>query len=98
MKTALLIIFILSAGSIFACQNSVVNKCSTSQATIVELSQSETDDCCSEYCFCNCCNHISINILINNTKVVDNNMVHPHSNINQNISGYLSLPWQPPNF
>ena len=98
MKTAILIILILSAGSIFACQNSVANKCSTVQTKIVELSQSETKDCCSEYCFCNCCNQISIIILINNPKVVVNNITHLSSILNQNISGYLSLPWQPPKF
>ena len=96
MKTAIFIIIILVSNSIYACNNSSSDECNIIQNETNELTQSESDDCCSEYCFCNCCNQISVlsfSLMQNITYKLSSTII---INSIQNLSDYSSFHWQPP--
>ena len=96
MKTAIIIIIILSSSSISACNNSPTDEHIIIQLETNDFAQSETDDCCSEFCFCNCCNQISVlslSLMQNITYKLSSTII---INSIQNLSDYSSFHWQPP--
>lgn len=60
------------------------------------VSQPETSNCCSDFCFCNCCNHVSLLSLI----MTQNNYENYSKSISlhsiKDLSDYSTLHWQPP--
>ena len=64
MKTAIIIFILFAVSSIHACDNSPSGKCESVQVEIDKLLQSESEDCCGELCYCNCCSQISVLSLI----------------------------------
>mgnify|MGYP006998122095 FL=1 len=96
MKVAIYIILLFASTSIYACDSSQAEVCNTVQIQHDEFTQQETDDCCSEFCFCNCCNHVSVLGLIINQNNCENNSTSIIYHSSQNLSGYSSSKWQPP--
>ena len=96
MKGAIFIFILLASNFIYACDNSPVDICNTVQLENNELSQTETDDCCRELCYCNCCNQVSVLSLIIAQNNCDNFSTQINSHSIQNLSDYSSSHWQPP--
>jgi hypothetical protein len=96
MKAAIFIFIILASNSIYACDNSPSAECDTIQLETNELSQTETNDCCNELCYCNCCNQVSVLSLIMIQNICENYSTPIIYNSIQNLSDYSSSPWQPP--
>lgn len=98
MKTAIFILIILASSSIYACNNSQSYECNSIQIERIELTgtDSESDNCCSEYCFCNCCNQISVLSYSMMQKIsykLTSTIVVSYF---QNLSDYSPSHWQPP--
>jgi hypothetical protein len=96
MNVAILIFIIIVSNSIFACDNSSSVECKAVQLETNELSQTETDDCYSELCYCNCCNQLSVLSFIIVQNILENYSKPIISNSIQNLSDYSPPPWQPP--
>jgi hypothetical protein len=96
MKAVISIFIILASNSIYACDNSPVDVCNIVQLEDSELSQTETDDCCRELCYCNCCNQVSVLSLILDQNICENYSTPIIYHSTQNLSDYSSSPWQPP--
>ena len=96
MKVAIFIFILLANNYAYACDNSQSTECSDVQIELNELSNTKTNDCCSELCYCSCCTQVSV---INLTMVHDyceNYSTPIIYNSIRNLSDYFSFHWQPP--
>lgn len=96
MKTAIIIIIILSTNSIYPCNNSQADECNIIQIVTNEFMETESNDCCNEFCFCNCCNQINILSLSMMQNITDKLASTIVVNSIQNLLDYSSYHWQPP--
>lgn len=58
--------------------------------------QTQSDDCCSGICFCNCCNQVFLLTLFTEQNICDNYSTRIKYFTIQNLSDYSSKHWQPP--
>jgi hypothetical protein len=96
MKYVIFIFVLLFSTSIYACDNTSSDECSSVQLQYTDHTQTASDNCCDEFCFCNCCNQISLLGFIvepNNSENYSPRIMYQSS---QNFSGYFSTHWQPP--
>ena len=96
MKAVIVVFIILANISIFACDNSIAAEYGTDQLGTNELSQVNNEDCCSELCYCNCCNQISVLVLIPVQNICENHTTPIIYHSIKNLSDYSSSHWQPP--
>jgi len=96
MKATIFIFILLTSSFIYACDNSTFDECNSVQLERNELSDTETQNCCSELCYCNCCNQVSVLSLIMVQNTCENYSTPRIHHSIQNLSDYSSYHWQPP--
>ena len=96
MKAAIFIFIVLATNFTYACDNSQSAECNDVQFETSELEQTETDNCCSELCNCNCCNQVSVLSLIMVQNICENYSTPIVYYPIKNLSDYSSSHWQPP--
>jgi hypothetical protein len=96
MKAVIFIFIIFAINLIYACDDSPSAECDAVQLEANELSQTEPYDCCSELCYCNCCNQVSVLSLIKVQNIYENYSTPIIYHSVQNLSDYSSSHWQPP--
>lgn len=96
MKAVIIIFILIASSSSLACDNSASTECDGVQYETYELLQAESNKCCSELCYCNCCNQLSVLSLILTQNVCENYSTPIVYHSIQNLSDYPSFHWQPP--
>lgn len=96
MKAVILIFALLTSNLSIVFNNTLPADCNVVSSEINNCLQTETDDCCSDFCNCNCCSHSSVITLItvkNNCENISTSIVNP---TDQYLLEYQQIHWQPP--